>query len=270
MDKRAIRCGLSTVIFVFILLFCFSQVDARGKLSRRLPPHEYGTVLMNQFSEANNVAPVVFRHWVHRSKHTCRLCHIDIGFAMEAGATGVTEADNLEGRYCGVCHNGKEAFGWEEKNVMGKKEKNCDKCHAKYPIGMDKQIKKKFYKLAEEMPKGRFGNGIDWVKAEQDGKLKPKDFIEGVSFPRSKMKHEQGEISLDAKLAGLQDIIFSHKKHAVWNGCELCHPDIFALKTGKTQFSMVENFEGKFCGACHGKIAFPNKDCGLCHAKPVK
>ena len=36
------------------------------------------------------------------------------------------------------------------------------------------------------------------------------------------------------------------------------------------KFSMVENFEGKFCGACHGSVAFPNQDCGLCHAKPVR
>jgi hypothetical protein len=28
-----------------------------------------------------------FRHWLHRSKYTCRLCHVDIGFAMEAGGT---------------------------------------------------------------------------------------------------------------------------------------------------------------------------------------
>lgn len=269
MKKRNNRCGLSVIFFVFILLICFSQAVAKGKLRKRLPRHEYGTVVLDQRTEANNIGPAIFRHWVHRSKHSCRLCHIDIGFAMEAGTTGITEADNRAGRYCGVCHNGKEAFGWEETTSMGKKVKTCDRCHPKYPVGMDPHIKQKFYELAEKLPKGRFGNGIDWTKADQQGLIKAKDFLEGVSFPRPKMKHEQGEIKIDAKLSGLQDIIFSHKKHATWNGCELCHPDIFTLKAGNTKFTMVENFEGKFCGACHGNVAFPIKDCGLCHSKPV-
>jgi c(7)-type cytochrome triheme protein len=82
------------------------------------------------------------------------------------------------------------------------------------------------------------------------------------------MKHE-GEINLDSKLAGLPDIIFSHKKHAVWNGCEVCHPDLFALKAGTTKFTMQEIFDGLYCGACHGEVAFPLQDCGLCHTKPV-
>lgn len=259
---------------LFFLGFCLllladnmADAEAQGRMRHKMPSFEYGSIVMNKYSEANNVAPVVFRHWVHRSKHTCRLCHIDIGFAMEAGGTGVTEADNRAGRYCGVCHNGKEAFGWEDKTVLGGEKKNCNKCHSEYPVGQNPEAESKFAKLAEELPKGRFGNGIDWLAAEEQGLIKPKDFIQGISFDRPKMKHDQGEIKIDAKLTGLQDVIFSHKKHAVWNGCELCHPDIFTLKAGGTKFTMAENFAGKYCGACHGKVAFPNRDCGLCHAK---
>jgi len=32
---------------------------------------------------------VVFDHWLHRAKFTCRLCHVDIGFAMKAEATDI-------------------------------------------------------------------------------------------------------------------------------------------------------------------------------------
>ena len=263
---KSVFCGLVAVLFI---AGCLSPAAARGRARKRLPPYEFGTVVINQFSEANKMAPVVFRHWVHRAKHTCRLCHVDIGFAMETGATGIREEDNRAGRYCGVCHNGKMTFGWEQKNLLGKIEKNCDRCHANSPVGMDTTIKNEFFELAATLPKGRFGNGVDWVKAEHDGLIDPKDFIEGVSFPRSKLKNELGEINLDSKLAGLQDIIFSHAKHSVWNGCELCHPDLFALKSGATKFNMVENFEGKFCGACHDNVAFPLRDCGLCHTKPV-
>jgi len=259
------RSSLLFSLLAFTIIYFHpsqSTSTPAGKIRKRVPAFEYGTVVMNQFSTSNGMRPVIFRHWTHRSKHTCRLCHIDIGFSMEAGGTGIHETDNRQGLYCGVCHNGKEAFDLKRKQ-------NCDRCHSPFPLGKDKMAKKKFLKLASRLPRGRFGNKIDWTKAEAKGLIKPKDFIEGVSFPRSKMKHEHGDLKLDAKLAGLQDIIFSHKKHAVWNGCELCHPDIFALKSGKTKFSMEDNFSGRFCGACHGKVAFPQRDCGLCHTKPV-
>ncbi|RME69400.1 MAG: hypothetical protein D6778_00550, partial [Nitrospirae bacterium] len=54
-----------------------------------------------------------------------------------------------------------------------------------------------------------------------------------------------------------------------WNGCELCHPDIFGVKKGATHYSMQDIFNGKFCGACHGKVAFALYDCRLCHTKDV-
>ncbi len=263
---QSLFCGAVIILFV---ISCLSPVKAQGRSRKKLPPYEYGTVVIDQFSEANKMAPVIFRHWVHRSKNTCRLCHVDIGFSMKAGATGIREEDIRAGRYCGVCHNGKDVFGWEQKNVLGKTEKNCDRCHSRYPVGMDSAIKNKFFKLASTLPRGRFGNGIEWVEAEEKGLIKPKDFIEGVSFPRSKMRNYKGEIDITAKLAGLPDIIFSHKKHSVWNGCELCHPDIFTLKSGATKFTMVDNFNNKYCGVCHGKVAFPLRDCGLCHAKPL-
>jgi len=60
---------------------------------RKTEPHEFGTIVMNNFSEKKFIAPVVFKHWLHRSKYTCRLCHVDIGFAMKTGETGITEND---------------------------------------------------------------------------------------------------------------------------------------------------------------------------------
>jgi c(7)-type cytochrome triheme protein len=32
---------------------------------------------------------------------------------------------------------------------------------------------------------------------------------------------------------------------------------------------MIEIFDGKYCGVCHGKVAFPNLDCQRCHSQPV-
>lgn len=255
---------------LFLVALLIAMLPSVGSaMKKRLPPHEYGTTLMDNFSKQNQMDPVVFRHWVHRSKHTCRLCHVDIGFAMEAGQTLVREKDNRAGEYCAVCHNGKEAFACEEKSMTGKVTKNCNRCHTSIAIGHDDKIADEFDELAEKLPEGRFGNRIDWAEASRRGLVKPKDFIEGVSFPRAKMKHDEGDVKLDAKLTGLPDIIFSHKEHAVWNSCDLCHPDVYALKAGQTKHTMQEIFAGKSCGSCHGTVAFPLKDCGRCHSKPV-
>jgi c(7)-type cytochrome triheme protein len=76
---------------------------------------------------------------------------------------------------------------------------------------------------------------------------------------------------LNPKVEGLPNIVFSHKKHTVWNGCEVCHPDIFiGVKKGLTKYSMPEIFEGKYCGVCHTSVAFPLMDCQRCHTKPVQ
>ena len=120
------------------------------------------------------------------------------------------------------------------------------------------------------MPRGRFGNGVDWEKAEQDHLIQPVDFLEGVSIRRQPIS-AQKDFALSPKLEGMPDIIFSHAKHTVWNGCELCHPEIFVgVKKGTTKYSMVQIFEGKYCGVCHTAVAFPTLDCQRCHTKPVQ
>jgi len=262
-----VRTGICLVASFLVLTLVGVTVSAEtfGVKKRRPKPHEYGTVVINNASEASNIAPVVFRHWLHRARYTCRLCHVDIGFAMAAGKTGITEDDNRNGFYCGACHNGREAFAPEQKSASGEKERNCDRCHS---LGMGVKMKSKFYEFRKKFSRERFGNGIDWLKAEEEGKIKLKDYIEGVSIRRRKLKQPK-DMELKPHELGMPDIIFSHRKHAVWNGCELCHPDIFGVKKGSTVYSMQDIFNGKYCGACHGKVAFPNIDCQRCHTREV-
>ena len=106
------------------------------------------------------------------------------------------------------------------------------------------------------------------MKAEELGLVHLTDYLEGISIKRSDLTVPH-DIVLDAEYLEMPDIIFSHEKHAVWNGCELCHPQVFAIKKGSTTFEMQEIFDGKYCGACHGKVAFTNMDCQLCHAKEI-
>lgn len=236
-----------------------------GIKQRRMKAHEFGNVVMNNSSEKNDQAPVVFNHWLHRAIYTCRVCHVDLGFAMKTGATGTTEADNKQGLYCGACHNGKEAFAPEGKDVVGKTVKNCQRCHS---YGKQVKFEKDFYEYTKNFPKSRFGNKVDWLKVEESGIMKLKDSIEGITIPRKKLSMTKN-IDVKSKEMGIPDIIFSHPKHTVWNGCELCHPEIFGAKKGSTKYTMQDVFDGKFCGSCHGKVAFPNDDCQLCHLKEV-
>jgi c(7)-type cytochrome triheme protein len=67
----------------------------------------------------------------------------------------------------------------------------------------------------------------------------------------------------------MPDIVFSHQKHSVWNGCEVCHPQVFSIEKGATPYTMQDIFDGRFCGACHSKVAFPSDDCQRCHTEPV-
>jgi c(7)-type cytochrome triheme protein len=253
------------VLVFFLILLCASVAYAQGILMRAKRPNEYGNVVINNFSEKNNIAPVVFNHWLHRAKYTCRLCHVDIGFGMKANSTKMTEDDNQNGLYCGACHNGKEAFAPTEKDEAGNEKKNCERCHS---YGMKVKFENNFYTFFKGFPKARFGNKIDWLKAEEQGLIKLKDYLEGQSIPGSTLKQTK-DIAIKSKDMGLPDIIFSHKKHTIWNGCEVCHPQIFGVKQGSTVYTMQDIFNGKYCGACHGKVAFPTTDCELCHTKSV-
>jgi c(7)-type cytochrome triheme protein len=204
---------------------------------------------------------------------TCRVCHVEVGFAMKAGGTGIRAVDNERGFYCGACHDGKRVV--DGKTVFAacsspagvSDTKRCERCHSlgkKVPSDFD------FFAFSKPLPKERFGNGVDWEQAEQAGLIKPASTLEGFSGKRNDFP-VQKDFALDPKVEGMPDIIFSHRKHTVWNGCELCHPDIFVgVKKGASHYTMVDIAAGKSCGACHLAVAFPLTDCQRCHSKPVQ
>ena len=254
-----------TGLLVFIIGIAFAET---GVKKRRPLPFEYGRVVINNYSQDSRLAPVVFDHWLHRAKFTCRLCHVDIGFAMQGGLTDITAADNINGYYCGTCHNEKNGiFSACKDNFSSTNSTTCDRCHS-----LGKKITKKynFREFIKGWPRERLGNGVDWEKTEDQGLIAPVDFIEGVSIKREKLA-DQADFELSAKVEGMPSIIFSHKKHTIWNGCELCHPEIFiGIKKGITKYSMVDLYEGKYCGVCHKSVAFPLLDCQRCHTEEVR
>lgn len=251
---------------VISLLFATAVYAQTFGTKERMPrPNEFGTVVMNNYSEEAGIAPVVFAHWLHRTKYTCRVCHVDLGFAMVAGETGIRDADNRGGLYCGACHNGDTAFAMQEVKFRRKQEENCQRCHSG---GVSVEPENDFHATLKGFPRARFGNRVDWLKAEQAGLFKLIDYLEGISIKRDALQVPL-DVEIDAQVTAMPDIIFSHEKHAVWNGCELCHPQIFGISKASTTYEMQEIFDGKYCGACHGKVAFMNMDCQLCHTKSV-
>lgn len=256
---------------ICVLLIGASLGWASGMKKKKLPPYEYGSVTINNYSQQSGMAPVMFDHWLHRQYATCRLCHVDIGFGMTAGSTKIRAIDNMKGYYCGTCHNGKLSAMYKKKvfescakEYSRDEYKRCTRCHV---LERSSAREDAFDRFAEKMPKERLGNGINWEKAEAEGLVKPADQLEGISAIKPKLKVQQ-DFSLKSKVEGMPDIIFSHKKHTVWNGCELCHPDIFVgIKKGSTKYSMVDLFDGRYCGVCHDKVAFPQSDCSRCHSK---
>ena len=123
----------------------------------------------------------------------------------------------------------------------------------------------RFISFSKRMPSDRFGNGINWALAESEDNIKLVDYIAGISpASRPKMKIPT-DVIVKMNFEGMPDVIFSHKKHMVWGGCKLCHPEIFSLRKSRLTYSMDEIFKGKSCGVCHRNVAFPESDCRRCH-----
>jgi c(7)-type cytochrome triheme protein len=264
----------AVLIFLCIIVCTGISLAQTGTKKKRPLAADYGNVVMNNYSEKASLSPVMFQHWLHRARFTCRLCHVDIGFAMKAGTTNIKAIDNMKGYYCGTCHNGKRSFMGIEKlfeacsnKITAENANRCERCHS---LGKNVKREYDFAEFTAKLPKERFGNGINWEEAEETGAIKLVDFLDGVSIKRPALTIQK-DFSLAAKVGGMPSIVFSHKKHTVWNGCEVCHPEIFiGVKKGSTKYSMVEIFDGKYCGVCHGTVAFPTLDCQRCHTKQVE
>ncbi len=84
---------------------------------------EYGDVVINKYSDQQGVRPVIFPHWFHRIRYRCKVCHHELGFKMRAGANEVLMTDIIDGKFCGMCHNGQIAWGAER----------CELCHSGLP-----------------------------------------------------------------------------------------------------------------------------------------
>lgn len=234
---------------------------ALGQVLETIPPNgpfwQYGNVTLRNRSQPAGMAPVIFPHWSHRARYSCRVCHVELGFSMLAGGSGITRRQYLAGALCGACHDGKAAF-----TARDERGTECGRCH----IQDTGELQKRFEVFAAKLPVAKFGNGIDWTKALAEGLVQPLLSLQGGTImPLPEDLEKPMEIGT---VSPRSDVMFSHKEHSTELDCSSCHPDLFNIqKKGTQSFTMDRNIFGNFCGACHMLVAFPMNDCHRCHPK---
>ena len=123
----------------------------------------------------------------------------------------------------------------------------------------------------DALPKDPFGN-VNWTIAVMEGYIDP---IGSLDPEKEEEVPLNLNVFIEAKVPLMHNVIFPHSIHTYWLGCGACHPGIFIPEAGANPISMAEIFEGKWCGRCHGKVAFPpmvegtgKGNCNRCHVIP--
>ena len=106
---------------------------------------------------------------------------------------------------------------------------------------------------------------VDWTRALLDKAIEPKPGIEPAAALADVLDLD---VELVPKDQPEQAVAFSHQVHTQWLACANCHPAIFEMQAGADPINMAAIFEGKYCGECHGKVAFAvETGCPRCHRK---
>ncbi|MEO5376532.1 MAG: hypothetical protein H7832_01910 [Magnetococcus sp. DMHC-6] len=102
---------------------------------------------------------------------------------------------------------------------------------------------------------------VNWMMALSQGLIKPRANRTGDA----KMEPLDLDIIMtDTKT--MPHVRFPHLAHTQWLDCSNCHPEIFFPKTGGNPIRMDDVFRGRYCGACHGRVAFSAYTCQRCHS----
>jgi c(7)-type cytochrome triheme protein len=111
------------------------------------------------------------------------------------------------------------------------------------------------------LPPDTIGNQVNWVKALDEGHIKPRANVLGGGD----MPSRDTEIIL--KNTGEMAMVrFPHRPHTAWLDCGNCHDELFKRVAGATKINMAMILRGEKCGLCHGAVAFPLTECARCHS----
>ncbi|MFQ5470211.1 MAG: c(7)-type cytochrome triheme domain-containing protein [Gammaproteobacteria bacterium] len=121
------------------------------------------------------------------------------------------------------------------------------------------------YEALIDFPRDNAGI-IDWIQAVKQGFIEPRADIDGKT---QKQTLDKDIIFTDT--GAMPHVRFPHLSHTLWLDCSNCHPAIFIEKKGANNIAMNDILTGKYCGLCHGKVAFPpTLNCMRCHSMPKK
>lgn len=164
---------------------------------------------------AAGLSPVLYPHWIHRIWFQCKVCHEDI-FVMKRWSNNISQEQILQGKQCGVCHNGKIAFGANEQ---------CERCHiagkpearALYDVKLldHKKIKEVASRLGSEwnvenlpggeMPLDKY-KFIDWLELKRRNVFSPVP-----SLDKSANGEVRDNLILFETNSSVNDVLFDHK-----------------------------------------------------------
>jgi len=117
------------------------------------------------------------------------------------------------------------------------------------------------------LPRDAYGE-VNWTTAVMGGFLAPKGSLDPDAEEEMPLNLN---IFIEAKVPLMANVVFPHSIHTYWLSCSNCHPDIFIPEAGANPITMEEIWQGKWCGRCHGKVAFtfwPEANCRRCHMVP--
>ncbi len=252
----AFLTALAAAVLLYHGAYAEGVQGAAAEHSKIKDPGSYGTIIIKKNTgDREDLRPVVFPHWVHRQRYTCKVCHTDLGYSLKAGTADIKQADIEAGESCGACHNGRIAFDADK----------CERCHS---LGLEVKENARIEEALKGLPPDDFGNMVDWVGALRDGKTKPKASLEG--------KAEMTVLDLDVVIPVTKfgthppDVLYPHKAHTERLDCSSCHTGIFNMqKGGNPEMSMMKIISGQYCGVCHGRVSFPLLNCFRCHSQPL-
>jgi c(7)-type cytochrome triheme protein len=91
----------------------------------------------------------------------------------------------------------------------------------------------------------------------------------GVLVAATDLGAEYGDIIMnrEAEKAEMPPVVFPHWFHRIRFKCKVCHEDIFVMKAGANEVTMIKIIKGEYCGKCHnGRIAWAPLYCDRCHS----
>ncbi len=122
---------------------------------------------------------------------------------------------------------------------------------------------KSWEEVVKALPASPTG-GVDWVKALASGVIAPRPSIRPGGAPQPVLPLD---VELVPSVGPMFGVVFPHVTHTALLSCTNCHPGLFQMQKGATPISMAAITEGRSCGVCHGKVAFPTTACLRCHPK---